>query len=449
MKPIVVREYARLTTDPSIEISLDRAYIPQSAFDELCRLSAIRTNGASLLHLENRRWLRLDNFVGIVETPCGTLLEILPKHTEASGETAIEASRKLLIKMLEVVLDLPARTTDKTDIQTYRRPLQEWVMKEFLLALDHLLKRGLRFDYRRVEEEQRYLRGRLDMNKQLRQPPGRAHIFNIRHDLFLADRPENRLLKSALMRVCGLTQEADTWRLSHELAGLLAEIPHSQNIAADFRQWRSDRLMAHYQPVRPWCELVLGQHMPLAMRGKTHGISLLFPMEKLFERYVEVQLRRLLPDSYTLKAQAASQSLCTHQGKSLFQLRPDLLIQSSQKTELVLDTKWKLLSAADSENKYGLSQSDFYQMFAYGHNYLSGEGDMILIYPKTENFSTALEPFKFSEKLRLWVTPFDLENDVMHWPDDLKPSIFAQYDLPANEASWPKADSNKKPWLSE
>jgi 5-methylcytosine-specific restriction enzyme subunit McrC len=426
MTRIVVREYARLTTDASIETGLDQACIPQSAFDELCRLSAsFKTNGASLLHLENRQWLRLDNFVGIVETPCGTLLEILPKHTEASGEAAIEASRELLIKMLETALDLPARTTDKTDLQTYRHSLLEWVMKEFVLALDHLLKRGLRFDYRRVEEEQCYLRGRLDMNKQLRQPPGRAHIFNIRHDLFLADRPENRLLKSALMRVCGLTQEADTWRLSHELAGLLAEIPHSQNIAADFRQWRSDRLMAHYQPVSPWCELVLGQHMPLAMRGKTHGISLLFPMEKLFERYVEVQLRRLLPASYTLTGQAKSEFLCTHQGKNLFQLRPDLLIQSPQKSVLVLDTKWKLLSAADSENKYGLSQGDFYQMFAYGHNYLSGEGDMILIYPKTENFSTALAPFKFSEKLRLWVTPFDLENDVMHWPDDLNPSIFA------------------------
>jgi 5-methylcytosine-specific restriction enzyme subunit McrC len=416
MTPIVVREYAWLTTDDSIETSLNRARIPQSAFDWLCQLSAgFKSNGASLLHLENRQWLRLDNFVGIVETPCGTLLEILPKHTESSNEAA---SRALLIKMLEAALDLPVRTTERTDLQTYRRPLLEWVMKEFVLALDHLLKRGLRFDYRRVEEEQRYLRGRLDMNKQLRQPPGRAHIFNIRHDLFLADRPENRLLKSALMRVCGLTQEPDTWRLSHELAGLLAEIPGSQNIAADFRQWRSDRLMAHYQPVRPWCELVLGQHMPLAMRGKTHGISLLFPMEKLFERYVEVKLRRELPPPYTLNRQAKSRFLCTHEGKNLFQLRPDLLIQSDQKTVLILDTKWKLLSAADTGNKFGLSQGDFYQMFAYGHSYLSGKGDMILIYPKTENFSETMQPFEFSEKLRLWVTPFDLENDRMHWPDD-------------------------------
>jgi len=144
-----------------------------------------------------------------------------------------------------------------------------------VLSLDHLIKRGLRFDYQRVEEEQRYLRGQLDVVKQMRQPPGRAHIFNIRHDLFLPDRPENRLLKSALMRVCRTTQQADTWRLSHELAGLLAEIPDSIDIqtTSAMAQCPSD---AHYQPVRPWCELILGQHMHWRCMGKTHGISLLF-----------------------------------------------------------------------------------------------------------------------------------------------------------------------------
>jgi 5-methylcytosine-specific restriction enzyme subunit McrC len=420
MKPVVVREYARLTTDP-VETTLDQATVSPSAFEWLCNLAAgFGRSGASLLQVENRRWLRLDSYVGIVETPCGTLLEILPKHTDGADDTTASSSRDLLVKMLSEFLDLPVRTTDKTDIQTFRHTLLEWVMKQFILSLDHLVKRGLRFDYRRVEEEQRYLRGQLEINKQMRQPPGREHIFNIRHDVFLADRPENRLLKSALIRVCRSTQQPDTWRLSHELVGLLAEIPDSKDIQSDFRQWRNDRLMAHYQPVRPWCELVLGQHMPLAMCGKTHGISLLFPMEKLFERYVESRLRKQLPASYILRKQATSHSLCVHKDNSMFQLRPDLLIQCGQQTCLVLDTKWKRISASDTENKYGLSQSDFYQMFAYGHKYLKGKGKMLLIYPLTKNLPNVLPSFDFSPDLKLWVVPFDLENDAMHWPLELK-----------------------------
>jgi 5-methylcytosine-specific restriction enzyme subunit McrC len=433
MTTVVVREYARLTTD-KVTQSLDQATVSPLAFEWLCNLSgSFRQSGASLLQIENTRWLKLDSFVGVVETPCGTLLEILPKHTEDTSEASATESRQLLMKMLEVALDLPVRSTDKTDIQTFKHPLLEWVMKQFVVSLDQLIKRGLRFDYQRVEEEQRVLRGQLDVVKQMRQPPGRDHVFNIRHDLFLPDRPENRLLKSALMRVCKSTQQPDTWRLSHELAGMLAEIPDSKDIANDFRQWRHERLMAHYQPVRPWCELVLGQHMPLALRGHTHGISLLFPMEKLFERYVEVKLRQQLPAPYTLKSQAASQSLCQHEGSDIFQLKPDLLIMQGKQNCMVLDTKWKLISANDRQNKYGLSQNDFYQMFAYGHKYLAGQGEMALIYPCTSKFDKALPVFEyhneteFSSGLRLWVAPFDLKTDKICWPADWNANLFFQY----------------------
>src|SRR5450759_4324881 len=100
MITVVVREYARLTTD-AVETTLDQATITPGAFDWLCNLAAGFTKGgASLLQIENRRWLKLDNFVGVVQTPCGTLLEILPKHTNHAGDEAAAESRALLIKIL-------------------------------------------------------------------------------------------------------------------------------------------------------------------------------------------------------------------------------------------------------------------------------------------------------------------------------------------------------------
>jgi len=65
----------------------------------------------------------------------------------------------------------------------------------------------------------------------------------------------------------------------------------------------------------------------------------------------------------------------------------------------VLDTKWKRLDASDREHKYGLSQADFYQLFAYGQKYLGGKGEMALIYPKWSRFPAPLAP------LRLWQWP--------------------------------------------
>ncbi len=102
----------------------------------------------------------------------------------------------------------------------------------------------------------------------------------------------------------------------------------------------------------------------------------------------------------------------------MFRLEPDLLLQQGQQA-WVLDTKWKRLDSADLQNKYGLSQADFYQLFAYGQKYLAGRVEMALIYPMTAQFMQALPPFDFSPELRLWVLPFDLDKDVLRAADEV------------------------------
>jgi 5-methylcytosine-specific restriction enzyme subunit McrC len=428
--PITVREYARLTTTKVVP-SIDQHTVTESAFKYLCGLSSrVSKGGAALVQMEDRLSLRLDNFVGVVETPCGTVLEILPKHIDHPDDA--QWARRLLRKLLQSALDLPHRDTGVANIELFKSPLSEWVMHQFLRSLDNLVKRGIRFDSTRLEEEQRFLRGQLDLNRQISQPPGRRHFFQIRHDVFSPDRPENRLLKSALDKVCKHSQEPGNWRLAHELAIMLSEIPASPQPSLDFRRWSCDRLMAHYQPVKPWCELVLGEYMPMAIRGKSRGISLLFPMEKLFERYVADSLRRSLLKNAKLHAQVGSESLCIHEGRDFFRLRPDLKITQGSQT-WILDTKWKRLDQRlwnfdndEGLTNYGLSQSDFYQLFAYGHKYLAGRGDLILIYPKTGQFGKALPVFEFSEDMKLWVVPFDLDtSDLMPFDSDLPLPISA------------------------
>ncbi len=423
---ITVREYARLTIN-AVEPSLDRAQVSAAAFDWLCKQSeSFSKAGAALVQVEGRHWLRLDSYVGVLETPCGTRLEILPKHFE-DGDCEVQ-SRALLRRMIQRSLNLKPREVGPAALELYNAPLSEWVMGQFLAAFDHLIKRGMRFDYQRVEEEQRYLCGQLNVVAQMRQPPARQHFFQVRHDIFVADRAENRLLKLALERVCKATQEPANWRLAHELHSLLQEVPASSLVREDFRAWRTDRLMAHYQPIKPWCELILNQQMPVAVAGEWQGISLLFPMEKLFERYVEAWLRRSLPLEAKLTAQASSEYLCEHNHGRMFRLEPDLLVRQGSQC-WVLDTKWKRLNAADRDKKYGLNQSDFYQLFAYGQKYLQGRGELVLIYPRREAFQQALPPFDFGGGLRLWVLPFDMDAERL-LDSDLLSLVTAQSLLP-------------------
>lgn len=80
-----------------------------------------------------------------------------------------------------------------------------------------------------------------------------------------------------------------------------------------------------------------------------------------------------------------------------------------------MDTKWKQLNSnkTSGTDKYGLSQADFYQMFAYGHKYLAGQGQLVLIYPATETFKEPIQSsFDYDANLKLWVVPFDIDPAV-------------------------------------
>lgn len=406
---ITVREYARLTTEEIGQASLDRARVTATAFDWLCTLnSSFSKHGASLIQLENRRWLKLDNYVGVLETPCGTRLEILPKHFDEAD--SIGRSRGLLCRMIQASLDLPVREVGQADLQLFDAPLSEWIIAQFLQALDHLLKRGIRSDYHRVDEERIFLRGRLDAVRQIRQPPHRRHYFQISHDVFEADIPENRLLKLALNIACKTTIDLANWRMGHELRSLFSEIPVSTNPTQDFQHWRDDRLSTHYRAVKPWCELILQNQIPLAVADEWRGLSFLFPMEILFERYVGASLRKTLRGDAAIKYQASSEFLCDHDNGKMFQLQPDYLVSHGPK-RWVIDAKWKRIDASNKKERYDLRQSDFYQLFAYGNKYLSDQtlGELLLVYPKTGKFARPLPAFDFSRQLKLWVLPFDLE----------------------------------------
>lgn len=201
---------------------------------------------------------------------------------------------------------------------------------------------------------------------------------------------------------------------------MFAEVPQSERPAVDFSRVRLDRGMGHYADALAWARLILGDESPLTGAGDHRAPSLLFPMEAVFEAYVAKHLARQLVHPFTLRTQARSFSLVRHLDQDWFRLKPDLLVQESSTNRLVLDTKWKLLddSKATGADKFGLDQGDFYQLQAYGQSYLDGQGDVVLIYPRTDAFDQALPVFDFpkSKGLRLWVLPFCLRERVLVLP---------------------------------
>ncbi len=411
---VTVREFALLTKGGNNH-SIDCHSIPKSAFEWL--LANGVSNGDSQRELvKAKRYgksiaLQVINFVGVLETPCKTRIEILPKTSTDACEPA--SARKILLKMLASVEKLKLEEFQQSQLQLLKQPLYELLITHFLKAVSKLVRQGIRNEYQRIERESPYLKGQLQVAKQLRQRPGKQHHFHVAYDIYNANRAENRLLHSALKQVLNWSKSSANQRLARELLFVFNDINLSTNYSLDFRLWKDDRGLAHYRPLKPWCELILSYQSPVAMVGNHDGLSFLFPMEQLFERYVAKQLKRQLPSYLTLREQVSSHCLTHHNGNDWFRLKPDIVVYDKSKVVTVMDTKWKLLDASlnTTKHKYNLSQSDLYQLFAYGEKYLKGQGDLYLIYPKHIGFTEPLANFDFKPGLRLNVVPYDLATD--------------------------------------
>lgn len=364
-----------------------------------------------LTQRHRRRAIQVTSFVGVIRSPDGYQIEVLPKVGKAIGGGVVEA-RSLLIEMLCCLQGFRHIHTDRAQIMGRHMPLLEIFILEFLRAVERVVKRGLRSEYSGRKGNLFALRGKLLMAPHLRQNISRADRFFTEHEEFSIDRPENRLLHAALRRVLLLSASPANQQLGRELRFVFADVPLLDQTRDDFQRVRLDRGMGHYADALAWARLILDEETPLTGAGRHTAPSLLFPMEALFEAFVAKHLALQVSRPLTLKVQARRHHLVRHRDQNWFQLKPDMLIRDADCDILVLDTKWKLLDGlkANGSEKYGLSQGDFYQLQAYGQSYLDGKGDVILIYPRTSAFNEPLPVFEFPkiDGLRLWVLPFCL-----------------------------------------
>lgn len=427
MNRVTIFEFDALATAGVDFSGIDGVHmVPANVFgwlEDQCLRAADQGEAAWLKWAQRRgrRVIQVTSFVGVIRAPNGFQIEVLPKVGKAVGGGAAEA-RQLLIEMLRCLQGFRHIQTDSAKLSAAQMPLLEIFISEFLLAVENIVKRGLRSNYRQRQDNLFALRGKLLSSPHLRQNMFRADRFFTEHDEFTTNRPENRLLHAALCRVLLLTGTQANQQLARELDFVFFDVPPSTQTRVDFQQVRLDRGMGYYATALAWARLILNEESPLTGSGDHTAPSLLFPMEAVFEAFVAKHLARQLTPPHILKTQARSHHLVRHRDRDWFRLKPDLLVRDSDQDLLVLDTKWKLLDGlkANGTDKYGLSQSDFYQLHAYGQSYLDGEGDVVLIYPKTDSFDRPLPVFTFpnSSGLRLWVLPFCLKRRELLIPSD-------------------------------
>ena len=396
--------------------SFDRSKLHQADFEDLKAIA----NTSPVLQRRPNGDIAAANYVGVFTTKRGTVLEILPKidlEVDCSGS---KTTKRVFLEMLRSWnwRRLREKKFPESSIRALRRfSMLEVFVRQFLDNLNTLTRGGLAKRYVPVEENLPYLRGRLLFREQIRENLTNQARFYVAHDELSVNRPANRLIHSALAKLTSLVRDPGNRRLLHLLRQLIeaAEVPQSANLHADRQRYQVDRSMPHYGPVMQWVDLFLFGHGLATYSGRHRNLSLLFPMEQVFEDFVTHCFRRYQPD-YGVTAQSQQAYLAEIDGKKAFQMRPDILLREKkgEGAKFILDAKWKGLDTSFDAPKYGIDQADLYQLYAYAKGYDCNA--VALVYPRSQNFRTKLQ-YRLLDDVTLTCLPFDVahpQESVQH-----------------------------------
>jgi 5-methylcytosine-specific restriction enzyme subunit McrC len=315
-----VYEYARLYRDNHTEIDGNNLRLSGKQFDSLKKLITSDESDHGQLftygYERRREVLVCKNYVGVICLPDGNQIEILPKtHKLIYGQKDLENKSKIkarrnLIEMLRATRYLPGKVASNATLDIAKMPLLDIFMQLFLAEVSTLVKRGVSRHYRSKEENLPYLKGKLLVSQQIRSNLVLKHQHYMVFDELSSNRPENRLIRSALQwaqkRVSGQTEH-----LCQELLFHFTDIPQSKAILQDLKAWQKGRHLRHYESVLPWLEMIFKEYSPTSVAGNNSMLSLLFPMEKVFEDYVGVKLKVQFP-AHDIQTQVRKYSLLTH-----------------------------------------------------------------------------------------------------------------------------------------
>ena len=369
------------------------------------------------LRPKGKEQLHVQNYVGAIRLADGVQIEVLPKISKRLGKNA---ARDLLVRMLIELEDSPFFEGLAADLEAHDMPIFELLMRCFLEQVTTIVRKGIARTYVTQQDNLVYLRGKLQITEHIRRNSFNSSRVFCEFDEYDVDRPINRLIKGALLIVNKLARDATNQQRCRELLFWFDGVPGTSDPRLDIQRMRRDRLVQHYSPAMPLCRLILFRLNPLTQQGENQVVSMLFPMEKVFEAYVGAKLPKQLP-GWRISEQVTGRALVEeHLGRRMFELRPDLMLTSADRSAIA-DTKWKLIDQNSRSEKYGISQSDVYQLFGYSKKYLGGHAfrEVLLIYPACDTFDRPLPPFWYeSGEEVLHVVPYDLMSETLVLPSE-------------------------------
>lgn len=365
------------------------------------------TEAELLLHLNQRRpgfcerrhhSVRLSQYAGIVRLG-NRVLEVLPKVNKAQPD---QECRAVLLRLLKAARAIPAFSEEHTNQRARHGSLLEVFINAFFDSVFDLVRGGLLRQYKSEAADLRYVRGRIWLQRQFTSNANRPDLIACQYDELTSDNIWNQTLKAALRKVKPWIRSQHLYRRWSELIIVFDEV---SDLEPQLRSARYNRQSGRYKSAASWARLILEMLTPDLRAGHEEAPSLLFDMNKLFERAAATTLKRssgVAGQGATVEEQDRSTHLSVSEagGWNAFPLRPDIVVRHGKRILLVADAKWKLVDT-DPRGFLTPSEADAYQLHAYATAFACD--NVCLIYPWHDRLAQSHETaFLIDSKERIY-----------------------------------------------
>ena len=231
----------------------------KKAFESLLKFASYEENQIFLDVAKGGNALRLKNYVGTITTKENITIEILPKIFGI--ESDIEQTKDILFRMLKTLKKSPFKKLNKTNIKSSKFHILEIFISMFLEELSELLRKGLKSDYLTYANNEKFLKGKIKLNEQLRKNILNKEKFFIEFDEYSSNRVENKLIKTSLQLLYNISISNSNKQIIREYLFVFDDVETSKDIELDFKKCKNDRSIMYYEQTLEWCKIFLSKNL--------------------------------------------------------------------------------------------------------------------------------------------------------------------------------------------